>query len=139
MTNTRKVWSAPSVWDLEAKDFIDSINVDFYITLLEYDNYWDRPFHTKDLNVFQLLSIAECYLLSKPNTECIVTPLNVNKIMDVVRTRLKMSCKYGNEAETYISEMLCGKKGRAYGPTLTKDAVIGVGEKCVRKYPNGYY
>ena len=125
MLSTREAEVAPNVWDLQAKDFIDSINVDFYITILRYEHYWNRPFHTKDLSVLQLLSIAECYLLSKSNnTESIITPLNVNKIMDVVRTRLKMSSKYGTEAEKCIRDMLCGSKGRAYGPQ-TKDAVVG--------------
>lgn len=136
MYNTVPANPAPNVWDIEAKDFIVSINSDFYVTLLEFQGYWNTPFHTKDLSVYQLLSIAECYILSKINADVIISPINVHAIMDIVRARLNKSEKYGSLAERYMGDLLCGTYGTA---GITKDTVIGElaeGEKYVSDSPD---
>lgn len=115
--------SAPTIYDTQAKDFIECLEDDFYIRLIKYQGYWNRPFHTKDLSILVLLSVAECYMIDLNRKETITTPLNVNGIMDVVVSRLGMAPKYGAKATRFISELLCGKRAGEF--PLRGDIMLG--------------
>ena len=113
---------APNIFDAQAKDFIDSVEEDFYICLHHFHNYWNSPFHTKDLSILKLLSIAECYLLTTGNSDTIVTPLDTKSIVAVVNSRLDKAPKYGSKARRYVDKLMCANNHRQ------ADSIIGEGE-----------
>ena len=119
--------SAPTIFDLQAKDFIDSLEDDFYVQLIRYQGYGNRPFHTKDLSILILLSIAECYLMDMNNKASISTPIHVEGIMNVVMSRLGKAPKYGPKATKYLQDLLCGSSGKAFPPD--GDIMVGTLEE----------
>ena len=102
---------APTIFDMQAKDFIDCLEDDFYVQLIRYQGYWNRPFHTKDLSILILLSVAECYMMDLNRNDTITTPLNVDGIMNVVVSRLAKAPKYGSKATKFLKELMCGTAG----------------------------
>lgn len=103
----REAEPALNIYDNQAKEFIDCLEDDFYVQLLDYNNYWNRPFHTKTLNVLSLLSIAECYTLSRHNPGYIKTPLDIEAIISLVETRLRLAPKYGSRATSLLKGLTC--------------------------------
>ena len=114
--------AAPTIFDTQAKDFIDCLEDDFYVQLIRYQGYWNKPFHTKDLSILTLLSIAECYMMDRSKKSTITEPLNVDGIMDVVVTRLYRAPKYGPKANKFINELLCGDAGKI---SLSTEIMVG--------------
>ena len=97
-----------AAYDEQSHEFINSCNKDFYANLVNYIGYWNNPFVTESFSVLDLISIAECYTIDTHKSKLVV-PLDIKGIINIVRYRLSLSKKYGDQAQPLLNDMLCVK------------------------------
>ena len=115
-----------NIYDQQAKEFIESIESDFYVELVEWSGYANHTFDTKDLSILALVSIMECYCMDfNTNPDQIKTPLDISGIMHVVRSRISGCRQFGTKAEQYLGELMCMEQAELKTAFTPVDKLIG--------------
>lgn len=72
----------------EVREFLKSIDSDFYLDLHKYVHFADKIFDTDDLTITQILQICESYILMVSSATHIVNELDVCKAVSLVIQRV---------------------------------------------------
>lgn len=72
----------------EVREFLKSIDSDFYLDLYKYDHYADKDFYTDDLTITQMLQICESHLLRVSASKYVMNKLDIAKIMLLILQRV---------------------------------------------------